>query len=464
MRLNKLHIHPVLAVSTLLLSGSLLVSSCNITRHYQKPEIDTLDLFRDVSVQDTQTIGRLSWEQVFRDSQLQTLIEKGLEENLDLKVAMEHIQQARAYYLQSKAALLPDLNFQADADYSRVEKSDVNKYQLGLASSWEIDIWGKLSSSKRAEQAALLQTEAAAKAVQTRLVSDISNYYYQLLALDEQLNITQQTIENWKVTVETMRALKVANRVTEAAVVQSEAQLYAAEVTVPELKHQIRQNENALSILLGQTPGPIQRAGIYQQEILQAIGTGVPAQLLANRPDVQQAEFRLRQQYELTNVARTRFYPSLSIRASVGTGSNMLDQLLDPISFLANVGAGLTQPIFNNRANKSGLEIARSQETEAFYNFRAALLQAGQEVSDALSLYTTAHEKIQVREKQIDALEKSVSYSQELLESGYKNTNYTEVITARQSLLQAELSGVNDRFQQLQATVNLYRSLGGGWQ
>ena len=464
MRPNKLHIYPVFSVPVLLLIGTLLVSSCNITRKYQKPQIDSLDLYRDVSQQDTQSIGRLSWEQVFKDTQLQNLIKLGLEENIDLLVAIEHIHAAEAYYKQSKAGLFPDLNFKADADYSRFEQADVSQYQLGLASTWELDIWGKLSSSKRAQRAALLQTQAAAMAVQTRLVSNISYYYYQLLALDEQLVITEQTIENWKVTVETMRALKLANRVTEAAVVQSEAQMYAAEVTALELKQQIRQNEHALSILLGQTPGPIKRNGLYEQKVLQAIGTGVPAQLLANRPDVQQAELAFRQQYELTNMARAQFYPSLSIRASVGTGSNVLDQLFDPISFLANIGAGLTQPIFNKRSIKTGLEVAKAQENEAYYNFRAALLQAGQEVSDALSLYATAHNKIQVREKQIDALEKSVSYSQELLESGYGNTNYTEVITARQSLLQAELAGINDQFQQLQATVDLYRALGGGWQ
>lgn len=458
---NSTYLFPL---AVLFIAGSLVVSSCNVTRQYKKPEVDSLNLFRDVSVQDTHSIGRLSWEQVFTDPMLQDLIRQGLEENLDLKVAFERIQQAEAYYLQSRSALLPDLNFQANADYSRFEESNISQYQLGLSSSWEIDIWGKLGSSKRAQLAALLQTEAASKAVQTRLVADISRYYFQLLTLDEQLNITEQTIENWKVTVETMRALKIANRVTEAAVVQSEAQRYAAEVTVPELKHQIRQNENALSILLGQTPGPVKRSQLYEQKVLQAIGTGVPAQLLANRPDVEQAEFLFRQQYELTNVARTRFYPSLSIQASVGTGSNVLDKLFDPISFLASVGAGLTQPIFNNRANKTGLEVAESQEQEAFLNFRSVLLQAGQEVSDALSLYETAHKKMDVREKQIDALKKSVSYSQELLESGYGNTNYTEVITARQSLLQAELSGINDQFQQLQATVDLYRSLGGGWQ
>lgn len=259
-----------------------------------------------------------------------------------------------------------------------------------------------------------------------------------------------------------MRELKNAGRVTEAAVVQSEAQKYAAEVTIPDLLQSIRETENRLNVLLGRNPGPIQRTSLKAQQLPENLETGVPAQLLANRPDVKAAEYNYRYYFELTNVARTAFYPTLTITGSAGLSSLEISKLLDPASFAASVGAGILQPITGRRANKTRYEVARYQEEEAYVNFRNRLLVAGEEVSNALSLYETAKSKIAVRTHQMAALEKSVDYSLELLQNGF--ANYTEVITARQSLLMAELGSVNDRFQQITATIGLYRALGGGWR
>jgi len=448
---------------------AITLSSCKITKPYQSPEIDIENLYRDVSTTDTNTIAHLSWKEVFTDVTLQNLIQKGLDYNLDLLAAYTRIQQAQAYFDQSKTLLLPDLNAKAGVTQSRLPESQRTngsssrtQYNLGLTSAWEVDIWGRLGSSKRAELANLLQTEVAAKAIQTRLIADISNYYYRLLAMDQQLEITEQTVENWNSTVITMKGLKEAAVVTEAAVVQSEAQRYAAEVTIPDLKQDIKETENALSILIGSAPEAIQRGNLINQRSIHILTIGVPAQLLANRPDVMQAELNFRRQFELTNVARASFYPTLSITGSAGFNSYDIDNFLDPVSFLANIGGGLTQPIFNRRANKTRLEVAVAQQEEALLNFKSSLLIAGQEVSNALSLYETAGQKMIVRSKQTDALQKSVDYSQELLENGF--ANYTEVITARQSLLQAQLASVNDQLQQLSAIVDLYRSLGGGWK
>ncbi|RYD87472.1 MAG: TolC family protein, partial [Sphingobacteriales bacterium] len=337
-------------------------------------------------------------------------------------------------------------------------RTSATQYQLGVSSAWEADLWGRLSSNRRASLASLLQSEAAARAVQTRLVADIANLYYLLLSLDQQLAITTQTVQNWDTTVTVMRALKEAARVTEAAVVQSEAQRYAAEVTIPDLKQTIRETENTLSILLVRAPGPIERSRLDVQQVATELRTGVPVQLLANRPDVIQAEFNYRYFFELTNVARTSFYPSLTLTASGGLSSLSFGQLFNPASLAASIGAGLTQPIFNRRTNRTRLEVSEAQQQEAFLGFQNTVLNAGREVSDALSLYQTAVEKIGIRSNQVRALQLSVSYSQELLQNGF--ATYPEVITARQSLLQAELGGVNDRLQQLQAVVNLYRSLG----
>lgn len=435
---------------------ALGISSCRVTKTYQGTPEPPQELYRDIQLIDSNSIASLPWNEIFTDARLQRLIQTGIENNHDLLAAYARVQAAQAFYSQSQAALFPSLNV-----LGGVEHSTSTQYQLGLSSAWEIDIWGKLNSTRKAELANLLQSEAAAKAVQTALVSTIASYYYQLLALDKQLQITELTIENWKATVNTMEALKVAGRVTEAAVVQSEAQQYAAEVTIPDLKQSIKEFENALSVLIGAAPAPIDRSSLDNQQITKELKTGVPAQLLSNRPDVQQAEWKLRQTFELTNVARAYFYPSITIDGSAGQYSSTLGDLLDPSATLARIGANLLQPIFNKRANKTRLEVAKAQQQEALYDFQYTVLNAGREVSNAMSLYHTTQAKAIVRRKQIDALEKSVDYSQELLENGF--ANYTEVITARQSLLQAELARVNNSLQQLNSIVDLYRSLGGGW-
>jgi NodT family efflux transporter outer membrane factor (OMF) lipoprotein len=446
-----------------------LVGACRITQPYQTPEVRIDRLFREVSPADTTTIASLGWQQVFTDTTLQRLIKTGIARNLNLQVAYTRIQQAQAYYRQSRAAFLPALNADAGVTVSKLSqaqgfglRTNSRQYQLGLSSGWEADVWGRLRSNRRASLANLLASQAGARAVQTGLVADIANYYYLLLALDQQLAITQQTVINWDTTVTTMRALKAAARVTEAAVVQSEAQRYAAQVTIPDLKQTIRETENALSVLLGAPPAGISRGILADQRPVALLQTGVPAQLLAYRPDVQQAERNFRYYFELTNVARTNFYPAFTITGSAGLSSLALREFLDPGSLAASIGAGLTQPIFSQRANRTRLALARAQQQEALLNFQNTLLGAGQEVSDALSLHATALEKMQVRENQMLALQRSVAYSQELLRNGF--ANYTEVITARQSLLQAELGSVNDHLQQLQAGVDFYRALGGGWK
>lgn len=451
------------------LSSVLMISSCKVTQTYQPPAISATGLYRGSVSSDTNTIANLKWSQVFTDAPLQRLIAEGITKNLNLQMAYTRIQQAEAYYSQSRAAFLPTLNANAQVTESKLSavqgfgiRTSATQYQLGLSSSWEVNIWGKLSSARRASLASLMQSGAAAKAVQTGMVASIANYYYSLLALDKQLTITEETVKYWDTTVTTMRALKEAAVVTGAAVVQSEASRYAAEVTIPDLKQNIREIENALSIVLSRPPGNIIRSNIDNQTSVTLLQTGVPAQLLSNRPDVQEAEYNFRYSFEQTNLARTYFYPSLTITGSGGLSSLSIRTFFNSTSVFASIAAGLTEPIFNGRANRTRLEAARAQQQEALLSFQNTLLIAGQEVSDAMSLYQTALDKMMVRTNQLNALQKSVEYSRELLR--YGSANYIEVIQARQSLLGAELSRVNDHLQQLQAIVNLYRSLGGGWK
>lgn len=449
--------------------SALIISSCKVTQTYRAPAISTAGLYRDSSSADTNNIANLHYTEVFTDPILQRLITEGIAQNLNLKDAYTRVQQSQSYYLQSGAAFYPTLNANTQVTESKLSavqgfgiRNSATQYQLGASSSWEINLWGRLSSARRASLASLLQSEAYTKAVQTGLVASIASYYYSLVGLDAKLAITQLTVRNWDTTVQTMRALKEAAVVTGAAVVQSEASRYAAEVTIPDLRQSIRETENALSILLGRAPGTIERSSIDNQTTISLLQVGVPAQLLANRPDVQEAEYGFRNSFEQTNIARTYFYPSLIITGSGGLSSLTVKNFFNAGSVFASVAGGLTQPVFNQRLNKTRLEVAGSQQQAALLTFQNTLLTAGQEVSDAISLYQTAAEKVSVRSLQLSALQKSVEYSRELLR--YGSANYIEVIQARQSLLGAELGRVNDRLQQLQAIVDLYRSLGGGWK
>jgi multidrug efflux system outer membrane protein len=459
----------------LLVLAAALLSACSITKKYERPStVSTDKLYRDEASADSTTIANMPWQSVFKDEKLNALIQKGLDQNLNLKNAIENIVQARASLRQSKLAYYPTLNLDASANHNKQSQAGLNfppginintlttTYRLGLSTSWEADIWGKLSSSKRAALASYLATDAAKQAVQTQLIADIANNYFLLLAYDKQLLITQETLESRIKNVATIKDLKEGAIVTGAAVVQSEANQHAAEVLIPDLKQRIRETENTLNILLGQAPGPIERGTLENQSVPENLAVGLPSQLLQNRPDVRQAEFNFRTAFEMTNMAKTYFYPSLTLTASGGFSNLELKDFFTNSVFYSIIG-GLTQPIFNQGRNKMRLTTAQSQQLQAYNNFQQSLLTAGQEVSNALYAYQMAVEKQDSREKQIESLAKAVDYTQQLLEYS-SATNYTDVLTSEQNLLAAQLSGINDNLQKLQAIVDLYRALGGGWK
>jgi NodT family efflux transporter outer membrane factor (OMF) lipoprotein len=326
-----------------------------------------------------------------------------------------------------------------------------------------LDLWGQLKSAKKAALASLLQAEAYRRAVITQLISDIATDYYSLLALDAQLNITLKTLELRKDEVEALKVLKESDVVTGAAVVQSIANRYSVEISIPDLKQSIRETENAMNVLLGKNPDTIYRSSLAVQDFSTQLNTGIPAQLLSYRPDVQQAEFQFRNAFELTNVARTYFYPSISINGSTGFASTSPGQLFNPASFFANITGNLLQPIFTQGINKARLTSSEARSEEFLVTFRQTVLNAGKEVSNALFSYHTAVDKEALRLQQIVYLEKSVEYTRELLKYSTK-ANYTDVLISQQSLLVAQLSSINDKLQQFLAVVSLYKSLGGGWR
>jgi len=454
----------------ILIAGfAVALYSCNTSKHFQSDTVNTDNLYGKTATNDTITIANKPWNELFTEPYLQKLIQEGLDHNPDLLIAVQRVYASEAYLSQSKAALLPDLSASLTDSYIRNPETiypngpfEVNSIQLGVSTNWEIDLWGKLRSSKRAAYANLLATDAGKKAVQTRLISNIAAAYYSLVGLDAKLAITEQTVKNNIDLFETIKVLKESGKVTGAAVVQSEANRYATEVTIPDLEQQIRETENSLSLLLGRTVGTIDRGKIDEQSIETVLSTGIPAQLLDNRPDVMQAEFGVMSAFEMTNNAHANFYPALTLTASAGFAAVDFAHLIDPKSFAANVIGGLTQPLFNKRMNITRLRVAQAQQEEALINFRNTLLIAGQEVHNALGSYESSVKKIALRKLQLEALVKSVDFTKELLT--YGSANYTEVLNAQTSLLSAQLSSVNDQLQQLNAVLSLYRALGGGWK
>lgn len=455
---------------------AVTVSSCIATKSYKEPKIETEELYPFDQVElDSTTLADMPWQEVFEDPQLRSLIDEALQYNPNLQSAIQQIRIAEADFYQGKMRLYPSLSAGARFSYSEQSDNSVNfgeglqdinipaseMYSLSLSSSWELDVWGKLTSSKKAAFAALLQTEATRRAVQTRLIAQVANAYYRLLALDRQLEITLQTVEYRQQDVQTVKSLKESGIVTGVSVQQSIANRVAAEITLQELKQQITEQEHALSILLGRAPGTIQRSSLAEQEAMDSLSTGLPAQLLRNRPDIIAAEYAFRSAFELTNNARAQFYPSFRLTAEGGYQSLQTGDLFQPGSVFYNLVAGLTQPIFNNGQNKAQLKRSKARQEQALLQLKNSIINAGGEVSNALSQFKNTQQKLELNRQQLDALENAVQYSRELLQFG--DANYTEVLTAQQNYLSAQLSNVNYRLQQLTTGVELYRALGGGW-
>lgn len=457
------------------LTASIGLSSCQVVNKYQSPEYDSQDLYRGENPTDTTTIAHIPWREYFKDPILQALIEEGLENNFDLQIAFTRIKQAEASLGMARAAYFPTVALAGNVQQNRSSINPVTgtdkdvlgyhntSYSLGIAVSWEADLWGRLNRESRASYAQFLSSHAYRNLIQTSLISNIATSYYSLLALDEQLRITKETIELLRESAETMEALKEAGNLNGAAVEQSRGLLYGTQATVPDLENQIVQMENSICQLLGRKPGSIVRSDISSQYVPLEMKVGIPMQMLALRPDVQQAELSFRSAFELTNAAQASFYPSLTLSTGsmIGFGTqNTLAQFFKPENIFANIIGGITQPIFAKKQLTGQLKIRKAQQEEALLSFEKAVLSAGTEVSNIMSTYESSLRKNDDRQRQVNSLSTAVFFTQELLKAG--EANYTEVLQAEQGLLQAQLNQVSDKLQQLQATVNLYRALGGG--
>lgn len=439
------------------------LSSCHLYKTYERPDIEVSDsLYRQPAITvDTASLAELSWNKLFTDPELQQLIKQGIFNNTDLNIARLKVKEAEALLQTSKLSYLPSVSLTPQGTLGSMDGTKPTKnYNLAASADWEIDIFGKLTNAKRSAKAVLEQSEAYQQAVQTQLVATIANSYYSLLLLDKQQDITRRAVKTWKENLRTMKALKKAGQTTEMAVAQAEANMLSVERSILSIEQQISEIENSLSALLGITSQKIVRSTLDSQEFPATLSTGVPLQLLQRRPDIRQNEAALAEAFYVTNQARAAFYPSIILNGSAGWSNSVSGTIVNPGQWLLSAISSLVQPIFNRGKNIANLKVAKARQEETLLTFRQSLLDAGTEVNDALVQWQTARNRIKLSAQQITSLRSAVRSSELLMR--YSSQNYLEVLTAQQTLLQAELSVASDRFDEIQGIINLYHALGGG--
>lgn len=435
------------------------MAGCGTYRKYERPEIYAEDLYRNASA-DTTCIASMSWRDMFTDPKLQNLIDSGLVHNTDLNVARLRVEAAEAALMTAKLSYFPSFGLNAEGGASRFEGISGKTYGIGTSASWELDIFGKLTAAKRGAVAALQGSRDYQQAVQTQLVATIADSYYTLAMLDEQLVVNERTLDNWRLTVRTLEALKKVGQSNEAGVLQAKANVMQLEASQLAIRKSISETENTLSAILAIPPHTIDRGNLADAAFPDTVSVGVPLQLLSNRPDVRQAEMELAQTFYATNVARAAFYPSITLSGTFGWTNNGGGMVTNPAQWLLNAIGSLTQPLFNRGVNLANLKIAKTRQEEAKLMFQQSLLNAGKEVNDALTALQTAKSQIDINARQVEALREAVRKTELLMR--HSGTTYLEVLTVQQSLLNAEMSQLQSRFDRIHWIIKLYHAIGGG--
>ena len=441
-----------------LLPTVLLLVGCGTYSNYSRPASLPVDsLYRDAPLPspDTASLADLTWRELFTDSVLSRWIERGLQTNSDLQIACLRTARAQASLRASRLAFLPSVSLTPQGTLSRFADAETSKnYSLGGGAEWEIDAFGRLRNALKGSQAALEAERAYEQAAQTQLVATIAELYYSLLMLDSQLAITRRTALEWAKNVRAVKALKRAGERNDAAVAQAEASRLDAESSVLALEKQIHETENQFATLVSIAPAHIERGQSLQ------LAVGVPVQLLSRRPDVRQAEWQLAEAFYATGEARSTFYPQITLSGSAGWTNNSGADIVNPGKWLLSAIGSLVQPVFSKGRNRANLHIAKAQQQQAQIAFVQKLLDAGAEVNNALTQWQSAQKRAELNGRKVEALQTAVRSTTLLMEHG--STNYLEVLTARQTLLQAQLSELSDKYDEIQAIISLYHALGGG--
>ena len=444
----------------IILSGWML-TGCGTYSRYHRPDLSMENLYSTLPADaDTTTLASLSWREMFTDPKLQSLIETGLDRNTDLNVARLRVEAAASALLTAKLSYLPSLGLNAEGNADKHDGATAKTYNAGATASWELDIFGNLTAAKRGAAAALQGSRDYRQAVQTQLVATIADSYYTLAMLDAQMAISHRTLENWQTTVRTLEALKKAGQSNEAGVLQAKANVMQLESSLLSIRKSISETENALFAILAMPSHSIARSNLVEAAFPDTVSIGVPLQLLSNRPDVRQAEMELAQAFYTTNAARAAFYPHITLSGTLGWTNNGGGIITNPGQWLLNAIGSLTQPLFNRGANIANLKTAQIRQEEAKLLFQHSLLNAGKEVNDALTAWQTAKSQLEINARQVETLCDAVRKTESLMR--HSNITYLEVLTAQQSLLEAEVQQLQTRFERIQSVIKLYHALGGG--
>ncbi|SOD92536.1 efflux transporter, outer membrane factor (OMF) lipoprotein, NodT family [Spirosoma fluviale] len=473
-------------ISVYLIAGLLLLSGCQVPRLMQPPKARQTPV-SFVGSTDSVGIASQNWRQFFDDPNLVQLIDTALAGNLDLRIATQRIEMARASFDYSRGFLAPQVNAVGSAGLDRYGQTTLNgvgnfdtnlsenirgnlvipnptpDYFLGARSTWEIDIWGKLRNRKKAAYVRLLASEKGRHAVITSLVAEVARYYYSLLALDGEQEILQKNISLQQRALDLVRIQKQAGRVTELAVQQFAAQLLNTRSRQKQIQQQIVDAENQLNRLLGRYPQPVVRGkSLQERELPGQMLTGLPARMLTRRPDIRQAELELAAANIDVEAVRAEFLPSLNLSAYVGLNSFRAASLFDPASIATGILGGLAGPVINRRFVKANFRQSEAQSREAFYRYQQTIVTGFGEVITSLRGVENFRSVVDLQEQEVDVLENAVATSNDLFSSGY--ASYLEVITAQRSVLEAELALINTKQSQFLSLTDLYRALGGGWE
>lgn len=473
-------IYPLLAAAT------ILVSSCKLTQPVQhQAPVKTPETY--TGIEDSTGVGQIKRNVFFTDKNLVALIDTAVQNNLDLKMAVQRIEMTRSHIMLAQGALLPSVNAEISGggrkfgDYTMdgVGNYDTNfspnidsdrklpapfmpDYFAGLRSSWEVDIWGKLKTQRKAAYTRFLASEKARQAITTSLVAHVASLYYELMNLDTELDIIRKNINLQQTAVETIKVQKEAGRANELAVHQFQAQLLNTRSLEFSINQRIVAAENQMNLLLGRFPQSIKRSTTLEQNFPEQVQAGIPTQMLRQRPDVQQAELEMLANYNDQQAARLAFLPSLNITAMVGFNAFKSNLIFNPGSIAYNALGGLTAPLLNRKALKAGQKRAEAASLESLYNYNKSILTGFQEVSTSLNKIENSKSITALKREEVAVLQEAVSTSTELFRGGY--ASYLEIIVAQKNVLEAEITLTNVQTDQYLALVELYRSVGGGWE
>lgn len=456
----------------------LVLGACKVSKDIPLPVNAAPEKFRDSVSTDTASIAALPYKDFFKEQTIRNLIDTAIVNNYDMQIALKNMEAAALLFSQSKLGNIPELNLKVGANSSRPSDNSLNGLQIGQFSqskhiedysvtgglSWEADIWRKIANQRNAAGAAFMQSAEVKKAVQTRLVSNIAQSFYRLIMLDTQLEIAKKNLSLNDSTLNIIRLQFDAGQVTSLAIQQAEAQQLVAAGLVPQLEQRIALEENALSILTGAFPKTIARIGTLNSiNVQDQVSTGIPSRMLSLRPDVKSAELELVKANAKVGIAKASLYPSLVITANGGLNSFKASNWFNiPGSLFGVVAGGITQPIFQRKQLRTQYEVALVDREKSVIQFRSSVLTAVGEVSDELVKIEKLKEQYVIADKRVRTVQSGLSNANMLFKSGM--ANYLEVINAQSNALQSELDLATVKTAQLNAVVELYRALGGGWK